>query len=325
MIKKFTLAVFAALACLSASAQVTSVDDLVGTYTPDASGYEYISATGWTSMVKEYDVTIEKISDETIEIKNLLDLDDDFLGTVDLTKKTITIEPQTFATYYTFASGDSTDVVAKIKDDGSIVFDDIDAYYSKYTYLWEANIILTKKSSTPVTAEWTVDGTMIYYDNNDVYRTAKSTLTKYAGSTHYEYGLKLEGETANPAEVLFSYANDSVAIYNGSQYSGYSGAYFNDIYDGNYTTWFDTTVGYSTFSGDQTGGELQFYLFAYTDDSYETYIEGPLVFQWGTKDGIQNVNTVKADNAIYDLSGRKVTAPKAHGIYIQNGHKFVVK
>ncbi len=325
MIKKFTLAVFAALACLTANAQVTSVDDLVGTYTPNATGYEFISATGWTSMTKDYEVTIEKNTDGTVQINNLLDLDDSFVGTVDLTKKTITIAPQTFATYYTFASGDSTDVVAKISDNGTITFDDIDAYYSKYTYLYEPYISLTKK--VPATVDWTADGTLYYYNGDELYHSAKGTITKYSGVTTYEYGVKLDGEDASPAEILFSYANDSVAIANGLQYTGYSGAYFNSAFEGNYTTWFDTTVGYSSFAGTQDGGTFMLYFYAYSDDSYTNYVEGQFYFKWGTEDGIKTVNTQKTDaNApIYDLAGRKVTSAKAPGVYICNGRKFVVK
>ncbi len=325
MIKKFTLAVFAALACLTANAQVTSVDDLVGTYTPNASGYEYISTAGWTSMAKDYEVTIEKNADGTVQINNLLDLDDSFVGTVDLTNNTITIAPQTFATYYTFASSDTTDVVATISSDGAITFDDIDAFYSTYSYLYNSYISLSKKQ--PTTVEWAAEGTLTYYSNDALYHSATGTITKYAGASNYQYGVTLDGPDASPAEILFSSTDGGVAIANGSQYAGYTGAYFNGAFDGNYTTWFDTTDGYCSFSGTQEGGTLELYFYAYADDTYADYVEGQFFFKWGTEDGIKTVNTQKADaNApIYDLSGRKVASAKAPGVYICNGRKFVVK
>lgn len=53
-------------------------------------------------------------------------------------------------------------------------------------------------------------------------------------------------------------------------------------------------------------------------------IAGPSVTATFTNDptGIKNVETKKADNAYYDLMGRKVVNP-SNGIYIQNGKKVI--
>ena len=43
--------------------------------------------------------------------------------------------------------------------------------------------------------------------------------------------------------------------------------------------------------------------------------------------GINNVNRDEqnADDAVYDLQGRRVTTPLSKGIYIQNGKKFIIR
>jgi hypothetical protein len=41
--------------------------------------------------------------------------------------------------------------------------------------------------------------------------------------------------------------------------------------------------------------------------------------------GIKNVANAAADNAVYTLSGVRVTSAAKPGLYIRNGKKFVVK
>ena len=42
-------------------------------------------------------------------------------------------------------------------------------------------------------------------------------------------------------------------------------------------------------------------------------------------EGIQNITTGTANNAIFDLSGRRVAQPQSGNLYIQNGRKFIQK
>ncbi len=327
MIKKFTLAVLAAVASLTASAQVTSVSDLAGQYTPTASGEEYISAYAWTSMAnKVYTVDIADNNDGTVTITNMLDFSEKFVGTVDLSAKTITIEPTVFATYYTLANTtDTTAVVGTFDDAGTITFDNFCAYWSTYAYMWEAKVVLTKENITPV---WSNEGVSSYYNGDAVYHTGKGTITKYEGSSKYQYGVTLEGASASPSELLFRIEADSVVIANGAQTTGYTGGYFDYVFDGNSMVWFDYDRQFASFSGDQESGKLTLYHYGYPVDTTETEeYEGLYVFQWGEETGISDIDAdvKKADAAVYDLSGRRVAKPSARGIYISGGKKYVVK
>ena len=42
-------------------------------------------------------------------------------------------------------------------------------------------------------------------------------------------------------------------------------------------------------------------------------------------DGVKSTETLSGDNAIYTLSGVKVSKPEKGGIYVKNGKKFIVK
>lgn len=326
MIKKFTLAVLTAVASLTASAQVTNVSDLAGQYSPTASGYEYISVYAWTSMDKVYTVDIADNTDGTVTITNLLDFGEKFVGTVDLSAKTITIQPTVFATYYTLANTtDTTAVVATFDDAGTITFDNFSAYWSTYEYMSDPKIVLTKENVTPV---WTAEGVSTYYNGDEVYHSGKGVITKYEGSSKYQYGVTLEGESASPAELYFRIEADSVVIVNGAQTEGYTGGYFDYVFDGNSSVWFDYDREYASFTGDADGGKLTLYHYGYPVDTTEVEsYEGLYVFTWGTEAGISDIDTdvKKADSAIYDLSGRRVSKASAHGVYISGGKKFVVK
>lgn len=46
---------------------------------------------------------------------------------------------------------------------------------------------------------------------------------------------------------------------------------------------------------------------------------------FGTIDGISNIDATATDAAIYDLSGRRVSNPVKSGLYIRNGKKFIQK
>ena len=53
---------------------------------------------------------------------------------------------------------------------------------------------------------------------------------------------------------------------------------------------------------------------------------------WGTDEDCSTINGItpilshkKSDNAIYDLSGRRLSTPTKKGVYIQGGRKFIAK
>lgn len=330
MKKRFTFVLLAALSCLMANAAVNSVDDLVGIYEPESSGSEYISASAWTALSSGHEVTISKNDDGTITINNLLNFGTSLVGSVDLDNKTITIAPSTFATYYILADtvSSSGNIVGKIDDAGVITFDNFNAWYNTWTYMYEPSVVLTKSN---IAVEWSVEGTLSYYAGDDMtatpYRTAKTTLTKYSGAK-YQYGLAMEGENASPAELRFSIYEDSLGISNGSQTAGYGGAYFYYVYDNNQSVWFDTSSGCTSFKGDKSAGEFYLYHYAYnTSTSSDADYTGYVVFKWDASTGISKTVISKSlENApIFDLMGRKVVSPTAAGVYIQNGKKFIVK
>lgn len=331
--KRFTLGLLAAFCCLMGHATVSSVDDLVGTYTASANGWEGISNyNDWTALSSGHEVTISKNTDGTIAINNLLNFSQTLTGTVDVKAKTITIAPSSpYYYYYTFA--DSTDVtksvVGKIADDGVISFTNFNVWYGDYTYFYTgATVSLTKEAATE---EWIVEGTITYTDdskNGAAYYTGKTTLTKYIGSDSYDYIMKFDGPNANPSELKFKvYADlDSIGITNGEQHTGYAGAYFYYVHADNYYIWLDTTKGYTSLTGDKTKGELKIYCYSSASRTSKSTVDGYMYFTWDTTSSIAAPTAAKVDKTgpIYDLAGRKVSHPST-GIYIQNGKKFVVK
>ncbi len=330
MKKRFTFALLAAISCLMANAAVNSVDDLVGTYDPESWGSEYISTgASWTALSSGHEVTISKNDDGTITINNLLNFGSSLVGSVDLDNKTITIAPSTFATYYTLADtvSSSGNVVGKIDDAGAITFDNFNAWYGTWTYMYQPYVVLTKSN---ISVEWKVEGTLSYYAGDDMtvtpYRTAKTTLTKYSGAK-YQYALAMEGENASPAELKFTIYDDSLGITNGSQTPGYGGAYFYYVYENNQYVWFDTSEGCTSFNGDKSAGEFYLYHYAYNTSTSSADYEGYVAFKWDASTGISKTVVSKAleNSPIFDLMGRKVVSPTAAGVYIQNGKKFIVK
>lgn len=129
--------------------QETTVDNLCGDYTASISAYDYFSSN-WTlqEVGGTCNMTISKKDDNTVKITNFYNWDEDFTGTVDLEAKTITIQPTTWATYYTFAdiSSPTTPVVGTIGEDGSITFQNFTAWYNNYYYIEpDARLVMTKK------------------------------------------------------------------------------------------------------------------------------------------------------------------------------------
>lgn len=330
--KRFTFALIAVLCCIASKAAVSSVDDFVGIYTPEASGWEAISDyTTWTALSSSHEVEISKNADGTITISNLLGWNSTLVGTVDFDEQSISCAPTTLATWFTLAGADDATayVVAQFDDDGIITFDNFQAWYGSTSYLYDgAEVKLTKAAA--VTVDWTAVGTVSYYDYNNSdtpYRTAQATLTKYSGTDKYQYGLTMEGATASPSEMRFTVYEDSVGIRNGSQTAGYGGAWFYYVYDGNKSVWFDTSAGFTSFKGDENGGEFYVYHYAYNSTDNSLTYQGYFTFVWGDASGISTVASDKADKEtpVYNISGVRVANPSEKGIYIKDGKKFLVK
>ena len=115
-----------------------TIDKLCGTYDAKTSAYDYFSSD-WSlqEVNRTDDVTITKIDDNTVKISNFYGWGEDLIGTVDLKEQTITIQPTTWATYYTFAdiSSATTPVVATFTNDLSITFQNFTAWYNGTIYI----------------------------------------------------------------------------------------------------------------------------------------------------------------------------------------------
>ncbi len=329
MKKRFTLAALAAACCLVSNAGGYSVESLVGSYTASASGWEAVTDyTEWKALSTGHEVTIEKVDDKTVTISNLLGFNQSLTATLDVNTKTVTIEPQTYYKWYTFA--DSTDVakgvVGTIDNSGAVKFTNFNAWYNGYKYFYTgAEVTLVKNQLG--TLEWTVDGTLTYTNDEtgEAYHTATTKLSKYTGATRYDYVLAFDGADASPADVKIKVYDDgdSIVVTNGYQTPGYDGGYFYYTYDDGYCIWLEGNTEASYLKGDKDGGTLSMQCYDYTSAEDEEGTTGKLIFTWGTS-GIKKIAADKANAPIYDLMGRKVSAPKA-GLYIQNGKKFVVK
>ncbi len=128
----------------------TTLDDLCGTYAAKSTGTDYFSSDYSLQEVDRTDeVTISKNDDGTLNIYNFYGWEDNFTATVDLSARTITIQPKTdWAIYYTFAdiSSASTAVVGTINDDLSVTFQNFTAWYGSYYYIEnDMHCVMTKK------------------------------------------------------------------------------------------------------------------------------------------------------------------------------------
>ncbi len=328
--KKFTLTVLAVAFGLFANAAVSSTDDLAGTYDAEASGWQWFNYESWEAVPTGHSVTVTKVDDTTVTIKNLLGYNSTLTGTVDIAAKTITIAPTAgFNSWFTLAaeSDETSGVAGTFDDEGVISFSGLGAWYGGTSYLSGVSVTLTKPATA--TVEWSVPGTLVYYENGETasaYRNVETTLTKYSGSNKYEYGLKLESG-ASPEELLFKVYGDSIGIANGEQYTGYAGSYFYTIYDGNKMVWFDTSEDCTEFAGNEKSGSFYIAMYDYITTTTAADKEGYIEFTWGDKTGIESLKAAAsdADAPIYDLAGRAVSNTKKAGVYIMNGRKVLVK
>ena len=128
-----------------------TIDDLVGTYKAVESNnyfFDYNTTNDWVDYSgQETDVTITKVDDTTIIMKNFYGWGTDLTGTVNLEAKTITFDPQDFSGF-TFCLYDkpSEAVVATFDDNFTITVTNWTLSYSNYSYVYAgASSVLTKQ------------------------------------------------------------------------------------------------------------------------------------------------------------------------------------
>ena len=126
--------------------QSLTIDDICGSYTG------VYTNESWGDAEYPYDMTITKTGDNTVSIYNIYGWEDNTVGTVDLEARTITIEPQTWASWYTIADyGDKTKpVVATINSDNTITFSNFGDWYGTSPYYIGSGTkcVMTKKTSS---------------------------------------------------------------------------------------------------------------------------------------------------------------------------------
>lgn len=129
-----------------------TVDDLCdGTkWNIRTTGFQYVSS----SSDEEFDITrsyvITKVDDNTISIRGIYWSNSNraLTAIVDVENRTLTFEPQTWNTYYTFANIEDVNlpVVGRIEWDLTIVIENWTAWYNGWTYFEDAKVIMTRSN-----------------------------------------------------------------------------------------------------------------------------------------------------------------------------------
>ncbi len=328
MLKRITLSVLAAIVCLMSHAAVSSQSDLYGNYIATSTGYQWFNYSTWEALPTGHTVTISAY-DDGVAINNLLGYGCQYVADYDASSNVLDCWAlQGFNTYFTVSDTINSEAgfKGKVLEDGSILFDNFTAWYGSTQYIYTGATVKLQK----LTQDWTATGTLTYYsDENETTaeHSATTTLTKYTCGSSVIYGLKFDGASATPAEMLFTVENDSIGLVNGQQTAGYAGAYYYYCFDGNYSVWVDTSEGCSSFpeTNSAEGGKLSFYHFDY-DKSSTLTASGVATFVWGTQSGISSVSSDKTTaSPVYDLQGRRMNGKLVPGIYVQDGKKFVSK
>ena len=119
-----------------------SVDDLCGTYTETTSCYDLtIDFASWQAVTDATaEVTIEKVDDETVTIRNFYNWGADMTAKVDMENRTITFDNTSLiADYYYFADNSAQDspVVATFDENYNITVNNWTFWYNSYGYIYE--------------------------------------------------------------------------------------------------------------------------------------------------------------------------------------------
>ena len=136
------------------TSESTGIEEICGTYTETTSCYDLtIDFTSWQAVTDATaEVTIEKVDDETVTIKNFYNWGSDMTAKVDMENRTITFDnTQAIADYYYFADWSAQDkpIVATFDENYNITINNWAFWYNNYAYTYEgATSTLVKVGST---------------------------------------------------------------------------------------------------------------------------------------------------------------------------------
>ena len=99
------------------------------------------------AWAQSFSVTGTKVDETTVKLLGFYWCSEELVGTVDVAARTITFQPQTLGSYYTFAqeTDEQAPVVATIAEDGTIQIKGWGAWYGGYTYIEGAQTQLSKQ------------------------------------------------------------------------------------------------------------------------------------------------------------------------------------
>ena len=99
------------------------------------------------AWAQSFSVTGTKVDETTVKLLGFYWCSEELVGTVDVAALTITFQPQTVGSYYTFAqeTDEQAPVVATIAEDGTIQIKGWGAWYGGYTYIEGAQTQLSKQ------------------------------------------------------------------------------------------------------------------------------------------------------------------------------------
>lgn len=325
--RKLLLSIFSLVACSSAMAITT--DDLAGYYTETCSlkgdgTYVY-------SLTDKVDtVSITKIDETTIIFTGLFGTSEEIKGIVDVDAKTITISPQTIASWYTLAGESSTTaLVATIADDGSISLSGAQYWYYDSSYGSEGTSKLVKYASNDIKKEWSVDDAKIefIYTNDStkvdsVLYKGTVTITKYSGGTYPYVVSNFDSyNTLKFYEDADGYIRTNGVVSGDYEYFYYQywGKNTND-YLGLYAK--ENEIEVATAEK----GKITLSGFYYAD--YDHYLDEYYWFYcyitWGQDSAIEGVKADSKKSVSYRLDGTRA-ADNAKGLIIRDGKKLFIK
>lgn len=130
----------------------SSVDKFVGAYAAAYDGDEYLTDDDWVTISGPKNVQITKINSTTLLISPFMIAGEAIEVTYDEGSKSLVAQPQPFYEYYTLGGPDGeaspfhgTVSMDDATGDITITFDDFNAWYGTWSYLWDPVVTLTKK------------------------------------------------------------------------------------------------------------------------------------------------------------------------------------
>ncbi|MGN0232415.1 MAG: hypothetical protein ACI4A8_09440, partial [Muribaculaceae bacterium] len=269
------------------AAQAITTADLAGFYSDETTGYEALSSGDWSwnAYAGNEIVTISKIDDTTIAIKNLRGYGDVLTATVDIDAGTLSIAlKDDFNSYYTFCdcahdadagthtANLTTNVSGTIAADGTITLNNWCMAYDSYPYAYGTTVL------TPETPLWDVEADY----TNEGWNSGKCQICAFDGF-YMMYDYLAEGTivkftvdevTAEIAIMNFDYEHSD-------EYPGYWKYLFTTDIDciGIYGA-----DGMSAFTGNAEKGSLTFayeYYSNYTAEDAD--YEGTTTITWAKK------------------------------------------